>query len=108
MTFKLALPKAFEEKLKFLVALGFGDKEAIQVKGDFIVPRDFLLAVTDRLPKPTVKADDHKDIVQYAKENEVDEIVVGVKRRSKVGKLVFGSNAQYVIIEAPCPVLTVK
>lgn len=60
MTFKLALPKAFEEKLKFLVALGFGDKEAIQVKGDSIVPRDFLLAATDRLPKPTVKPDDHK------------------------------------------------
>ena len=39
--------------------------------------------------------------------NEVDEIIVGVKRRSKVGKLVFGSNAQYVILEALCPVLTV-
>lgn len=60
MTFKLALPKAFEEKLKFLVALGLGDTEAVQVKGNSIVPRDFLLAVTDRLPKPTVKPDDHK------------------------------------------------
>ena len=49
-----------------------------------------------------------EDIVQYAKENKIDEIVVGVKRTSKVGKLVVHSNAQYVILEVPCPVLTVK
>ncbi len=49
-----------------------------------------------------------EDLVQYAKTNNVDQIVVGIKKKSKVGKLVFGSNAQYVILEAPCPVLTVK
>jgi len=49
-----------------------------------------------------------EDLVQFAKENEIDEIVIGVRRRSKVGKLVFGSTAQYVILEAPCPVVTVK
>ena len=49
-----------------------------------------------------------EDIVQYAKDNEVDEIIVGVRKRSKVGKLMFGSTAQYVILEAPCPVVTVK
>jgi nucleotide-binding universal stress UspA family protein len=38
----------------------------------------------------------------------VDAIIIGVKRRSKVGKLLFGSNAQYVIIKADCPVTTVK
>ena len=49
-----------------------------------------------------------EDIVAYAKEQDVDEIVIGVKRRSKVGKLLFGSNAQCVIIRASCPVVTVK
>ena len=49
-----------------------------------------------------------EDVVQYAKRNNVDQIVVGIKRRSKVGKFLFGSNARYVILEAPCPVLTVK
>ena len=49
-----------------------------------------------------------EDLVQFAEENKIDLIVVGIRRRSRVQKLVFGSNAQYVILEAPCPVLTVK
>ena len=47
-------------------------------------------------------------IVQFAEKNTVDLIVIGVRRRSKVGKLIFGSNAQLIILTAPCPVLTVK
>ena len=49
-----------------------------------------------------------EDLVTFARENNVDEIIIGVRHRSKVGKLVFGSTAQYVILEAHCPVLTVK
>ena len=49
-----------------------------------------------------------EDLVRLAEEQKVDEIIVGVKRRSKVGKLVFGSTAQYVILNASCPVATVK
>lgn len=49
-----------------------------------------------------------EDIVQFAKENGIDQIVVGVKRRSKVGKLLMGSTAQYIILKAHCPVLSVK
>ena len=47
-------------------------------------------------------------LVQFAEQNSVDLIVIGVRRRSKVGKLLFGSNAQLIILTAPCPVLTVK
>lgn len=49
-----------------------------------------------------------EDIVNFARENEVDEILIGVKSRSKVGKLIFGSTAQYVILKADCPVTSVK
>ena len=49
-----------------------------------------------------------EEIVQFARQNSIDLIVIGVRRRSKVGKLVFGSNAQLIILTAPCPVLTTK
>jgi nucleotide-binding universal stress UspA family protein len=49
-----------------------------------------------------------EDLVEFAQENNIDEIIVGVKRRSKVGKLLMGSTAQYVILNAHCPVVTVK
>jgi nucleotide-binding universal stress UspA family protein len=49
-----------------------------------------------------------EDLVQFARENQIDLIIIGIRRRSKVGKLVFGSTAQYVVLKAPCPVLSVK
>ncbi|MCP3940792.1 MAG: universal stress protein [Desulfobacteraceae bacterium] len=49
-----------------------------------------------------------EDIVNFAGEKGVEQIIIGVRSRSKVGKLLFGSTAQIVILEAQCPVLTVK
>ena len=49
-----------------------------------------------------------EDLVQFAEEEMVDEIIIGIRRRSKVEKLVFGSTAQFVILKAHCPVVTVK
>ena len=49
-----------------------------------------------------------EDLVEFANENQIDQVFVGVKRRSKVGKLLMGSTAQYVILQAQCPVVTVK
>jgi nucleotide-binding universal stress UspA family protein len=49
-----------------------------------------------------------EDLVQFANERGIDQIFVGVKKVSPVGKLIFGSNARYVILNAPCPVLSVR
>ena len=49
-----------------------------------------------------------EDLVEFANENQISKIIVGVKRRSKVGKLLMGSTAQYVVLQADCPVITVK
>ncbi len=49
-----------------------------------------------------------EDIIKFAQENEIDEIVLGIRKQSKVGKLFMGSTAQYVILKANCPVVTVR
>ena len=47
-------------------------------------------------------------LVKFAEDHAIDEIVIGVKMRSKVGKLLMGSTAQHVILQAPCTVVSVK
>ena len=47
-------------------------------------------------------------LIQFAKENDIDCIFIGVHNKSKVDKLVFGSTAQHVILKAPCPVMTAR
>ena len=49
-----------------------------------------------------------EDLVQISEEHRADEVIIGVRRRSKVGKIIFGSTAQFVVLNAPCPVITVK
>lgn len=49
-----------------------------------------------------------EDIVEFAVDRKMDEIIIGIERTSKVGKLFFGSNAQYIILQSPCPVVSVK
>jgi nucleotide-binding universal stress UspA family protein len=49
-----------------------------------------------------------EDVIRYAKKMKVDEIIIGLRRRSSLGKLLFGSNARQILLDAPCPVMTVK
>ena len=49
-----------------------------------------------------------EDLVQFATNNSIDEIFIGIKKLSKVEKMVFGSTAQYVILNASCPVISIK
>ncbi|MCP4020990.1 MAG: universal stress protein [Desulfobacteraceae bacterium] len=49
-----------------------------------------------------------EDLVNFSKEMKADEIIIGIKNRSKLGKLIFGSTAQYIILKAGCPVLSTK
>jgi nucleotide-binding universal stress UspA family protein len=49
-----------------------------------------------------------EDLMQAAKDEDADLIVIGIRRRSPVGKLVLGSNAQDVLLHADCAVLAVK
>ena len=49
-----------------------------------------------------------EDLLEASREYDVDLLVIGIRRRSPVGKLVMGSNAQEILLNAECPVLAVK
>jgi nucleotide-binding universal stress UspA family protein len=49
-----------------------------------------------------------EDLIGIAEDCDADLIVIGLRRRTPVGKLILGSNAQRILLDAPCPVLAVK
>lgn len=49
-----------------------------------------------------------QDIVQAAKDLGGELIVIGLRQRSSAGKFLLGSNAHDILMDAPCPVLTVR
>ena len=49
-----------------------------------------------------------EDLIGIADDADAELIVIGLRRRSPVGKLILGSNAQRILLDAKCPVLAVK
>ncbi|WP_019203533.1 universal stress protein [Tsukamurella sp. 1534] len=47
-------------------------------------------------------------LVDAATRLDAAVIVIGIKHRTATGKLLFGSSAQRILLDAPCPVLAVK
>lgn len=113
---KLAIQhaKAFSAKVFLITSFIGGSKDNIEDNrnaeahldyGKSLVEKEGLECETHLLIRGMQSGE---DLVKYANENEIDEIIVGIRRTSKVGKLLFGSTAQFVILEARCPVVTVK
>ena len=48
------------------------------------------------------------EIVRYAREHEIDLVIVGTHGRSGLKHVFLGSVAERVVRKAPCPVLTVR
>jgi nucleotide-binding universal stress UspA family protein len=49
-----------------------------------------------------------EDLISIAEASGAALIVIGLRRRTPVGKLILGSNAQRILLDAPCPVRAVK
>ncbi|MEI2732741.1 MAG: universal stress protein [Dermatophilaceae bacterium] len=49
-----------------------------------------------------------EDLIEVAEAENAEFIVIGLRRRTPVGKLILGSNAQRILLDATCPVLAVK
>jgi nucleotide-binding universal stress UspA family protein len=58
--------------------------------------------------RQTMGRDIADEILKIATEVAADAIVIGIRHRTPVGKLLLGSVAQRVIIDAACPVIAVK
>lgn len=48
------------------------------------------------------------EVLEAAEAHQADLIVIGLRRRTPVGKLIMGSTSQRILLEADCPVLAVK
>lgn len=58
--------------------------------------------------RPSPLPDAADAVLQTAQILDAELIVIGVRRRSPVGKLFLGSSAQRILLDADCPVLAVK
>ena len=52
--------------------------------------------------------DPAEELINAADTSGAEFIVIGLRRRTPVGKLILGSNAQRILLDASCPVLAVK
>lgn len=91
-------------------------------RGDALVDERYLQAesvqrLQERLDKTGVKYeleqelrgnDAAAEILAAAEERDIELIVIGLRRRTPVGKLIMGSTAQRILLQADCPVLAVK
>jgi nucleotide-binding universal stress UspA family protein len=83
--------KKMEEKM---------DGEVKEILTEDGPPYEAQLLLTDLTPG--------EQLVKFSEDEEVDLIFIGIVKKSKVEKFLFGSTAQYIILNAPCPVVTVR
>jgi nucleotide-binding universal stress UspA family protein len=58
--------------------------------------------------RQTIGPDVADELLDAAREVDAEAIVIGIRHRSAVGKMLMGSVAQRVLLDAPCPVIAVK
>lgn len=106
--------KVFNAKIYILTSMEGGGKESVQ---QIRKAEEALDTAKKKIEKDDIACEVHQmvrglspgeDIIQFAKDNNIDHIFTGVEKKSKTQKLILGSTAQYIILKARCPVTTTK
>ena len=106
--------KIFNAKVYIMTSLEGGPGEKV---GDITRAEQNLREAKEFCEEQGVECETHQmargfspgeDLVKFAEENQIDQIYVGIEKKSRTSKLILGSTAQYVILKAPCPVITAK
>lgn len=103
---RAALVAAAEEATRMGVLLVAVNLTGAELDGSVLGP-DLSSEVV--VPASPSSLDEIEQVLRVIEDRpEITRLVVGVRRRSPVGKAVLGSIAQRLILEAPVPVLSVK
>lgn len=106
--------KAFGGSIQLVTSLRGGEKTT---QKKILQAEKHLAEGANLLAEQNIQHDTHllirnrtagEDLVAFAADNDCDEIIIGVKSRSKVGKILFGKTAQHVVLKAHCPVVCLK
>ncbi len=79
-------------------------EEALRTQLEQVQPRDPRIPVTHLF----VEGNAAHEILEAARDETADVIVLGTHGRTGLGRVVLGSVAEHVMRKAPCPVLTIK
>ena len=79
-----------------------------QAELDDVRARVEAAGVTVDVRNPETSLEASEGLLAVAEEVGAELIVIGLRRRTPVGKLILGSNAQRILLDAHCPVLAVK
>jgi len=112
-----ALTEAFAEAQR----RGTGVVVVNTTKGDSLVDRKYVgeqsrselerrlaAAPVEVELRQTIGADAADEILAVARDVGAEALVIGIRHRSQVGKMLMGSVATRLLMEAPCPVVAVK
>lgn len=88
----------------------FGAEDAVRLEREMNDVRSRLDAAGVQHEVRTLVRDNEptEDLLEVAEEVGAELLVIGLRRRSPVGKLLLGSNAQSILLRAECPVLAVR
>jgi nucleotide-binding universal stress UspA family protein len=84
------------------------DKRYVGEPGRSELARRLAAAPVNVEMRQTMGADVADEILDVAREVAAEAMVIGIRHRSQVGKLLMGSIATRLLMEAPCPVVAVK